>query len=74
MPGAPGEVWLEQVRIDTELERFNDGEQFRVQTNLEYMSIVKGKYKSCHWLIFEKINNNTIERKKSDMKYTKTPF
>ncbi|MBU7045931.1 MAG: hypothetical protein HXS54_05795 [Theionarchaea archaeon] len=74
MPGERGEVWVEEACFENYIDEFVEGDQFRIQADLEYDSILGGKYKSSHWLIMEKTGRNGTRKIRSDMKYEKIPF
>lgn len=70
-----GEVSINVIRVDDKLNIVAAGDRFRIQAELEYESLLGGKYKSGHWLIFKKIDDkNNTERILSDMEYNKMPF
>lgn len=74
MPGERGEVWVEEACFEDYIDEFVEGDHFRIQADMEYESILGGKYKSSHWLIMERVGEKGARNIKSDLKYEKMPF
>lgn len=70
-----GEMSISEIRVDDKLDALEVGNKFRVQAELDYESLLGGKYKSSHWLIFEKIDErNNTKRIFSDLEFNRMPF
>lgn len=74
MPKEERGVPIVSGKIDECILRFRPGDIVRIQADLEYESILKGKYKSSHWLIVERVGEKGTKPIKFDMDYEKMPF
>lgn len=69
------ETAVTAIRVDDRINALAVDDIFKVQAELTYESLLGGKYKSSHWLVFRKVDkNNNVKRTLSDMEYDATPF
>lgn len=74
MPSLHESIFAADVRIEEQIKKFSPGERFRITVDLQYESVLGGKYHEIHWLIMEKVGQEGMKTLLSDMSFAKTPF